>query len=146
MGELEIFNSKGLTQKLPMELHILPIDTSDNYSWTIIYGEDKVAGKRDYEIVPVHPEYGLYQVDEKNSIVIEGNLIGNAFYQRFEVMNTMLLSVVERISEDKLSWSIISGGAKEVSTTGGETIDNEEIPPVSAYSVLSVQKAILVKQ
>ena len=39
-GQLEIFNANGKVQELPMELHILKSDTSDSFSYSIIYGPD----------------------------------------------------------------------------------------------------------
>jgi len=66
-GELKIFSNEGLKQSLSMELHILPLDSSGNWSWTIIYGEDKVAGKRDYVLQPKDVEKGIWQVDEQNT-------------------------------------------------------------------------------
>ena len=37
VGELDVYNAKGKAQTLPMELHILPIDSSDNHTFYIIY-------------------------------------------------------------------------------------------------------------
>ena len=142
-GDLEIFNAKGKAQTLPMELHILPIDTSENHTFYIIYGEDKVAGLRPYELLTVDAAKGQYKVDEKNSIAMEGYLLGNGFYQSFEVMGTMLMTIVEKINENELSWTIIAGKNEAVSVTGGEVVDGEEISPVSAFPVVSAQKAIL---
>jgi len=142
-GELEIFNAKGKAQTLPMELHILPIDTSENHTFYIIYGEDKETGLRPYELLTVNAELGQYKVDEKNSIAMEGYLLGNGFYQSFEVMGTMLMTIVEKLNEDELSWTIIAGKSEAVSITGGEEVEGEEISPVSAFPVVSAQKAIL---
>ena len=52
-GTLGIFRDTGKVQELPMELHILPIDSASNpsWTWTIIYGEDKAKGKRPYELI-----------------------------------------------------------------------------------------------
>lgn len=142
-GDLEIFNAKGKAQTLPMELHILPIDTSENHTFYIIYGEDKEKGLRPYELVTVDAAKGYYKVDEKNSIAMEGYLLGNGFYQSFEVMGTTLMTIVEKVSENELSWTIIAGKNEAVSTTGGEIVDGEEISPVFAFPVVSAQKAVL---
>ena len=142
-GDLEIFNAKGKAQTLPMELHILPIDTSENHTFYIIYGEDKVEGLRPYELVTVDAEKGQYKVDEKNSIAMEGYLLGNGFYQSFEVMGTMLMTIVEKVNADELSWTIIAGKNEAVSISGGGVEDGEEISPVSAFPITTAQKAIL---
>ncbi len=143
-GELEIFNAKGKVQSLPMELHILPIDTlPSTWTWTIIYGEDKEAGKRAYELHEMDKAKGLYLIDEKNTIKLEGYLLGEKFYQRFEVMGNLLMTSTEMVSENELHWEIISGKLEPVSTTGGEAFKGEEIPPVKAYGINVFQRAIL---
>jgi len=145
-GELDIYNAKGKAQTLPMELHILPIDSSDNHTFYIIYGEDKVAGKRPYELVTIDAEKGLYAVDEKNSIQMEAYLLGNTLIQRFEVMGNMLITINEKIDDNTITWQIISGSLEAVSTTGKEKIEGEDIPEVKGYPIGVLQKAILKKQ
>lgn len=146
VGELEVYNAKGKAQTLPMELHILPIDSSENHTFYIIYGEDKVAGKRPYELVTIDAEKGLYAVDEKNSIQMEAYLLGNTLVQRFEVMGTMLITINEKIDDNTIIWQIISGSLDPVSATGKEEVDGEEIPEVKAFPIKALQKAILKKQ
>jgi hypothetical protein len=100
-GKLEIFNVTGKLQELPMELHIHPLDTvPEAFTFAIVYGEDKVAGLRAYELVTVDAAKGRYLMDEKNSIKMEayyvngklalhddgtggrGTTLGNRFGQR----------------------------------------------------------------
>lgn len=57
-GDLEIFNTKGVAQTIPMELHILPTDSTHRFTWTLIYGTDKEAGKRPYELVIIDADKG----------------------------------------------------------------------------------------
>ena len=129
-----------------MELHILPIDSSDNHTFYIIYGEDKVAGKRPYELVTIDAEKGIYAVDEKNSIQMEAFLLDNTLIQRFEVMGTMLITINEKIDDNTITWQIISGSLDPASITGKQEIDGEEIPEVKGYPIKALQKAILKKQ
>ena len=142
-GILEIFTAAGKTQSLPMELHILPIDTSENHTFYIIYGEDKIAGLRPYELVTVDAEKGLYKIDEKNGIAMEGYLLGNSFVQRFEVMGNLLTTVTEKTGADEITWTVYAGKAEAVSVSGGEVVDGEEIPEVSAFGVGSMQRGVL---
>ena len=142
-GELQIFTQKGLVQTLPMELHLLPLDTSENYTFTIIYGEDKVAGRRSYELETVNVAKGLYRVDEKNSIIMEGYLLGDAFYQRFEVSGTLLTTITEKTGADEITWTIVSGKNEAVSKSGGQIAEGEEIPEVSAFPLTNAQRAVL---
>lgn len=147
-GTLEIFAPQGLVQSLPMQLHILPQDTTDRYTWSIIYGEDLEKGLRAYELVPVDTAIGHYQVDEKNGIILDAFLLGGKLFERFEVMGSLLLTMTE-LRGEALHWEIISGSLEPIQTTGGIEAEpgNEEeaIPPVNGYSIKVLQRAILTK-
>ena len=143
-GQLEIFTTKGRGQQLPMELHILPLsDTS--WTWTIIYGEDKEAGRRSYELIAIDTSKGQYLIDEKNTIAIQGYYLGGSFFQWFEVQSSRLLATTKRVA-DTLYWEIVVGGTKPVSTTGGQVFENEEIPPVHTFNITNFQRAVLKKK
>ncbi len=144
-GTLHIIQAKGTVQELPMELHILPLDSTGRYTWTIIYGEDKVAGRRPYELLPLDPGKGLYAIDEKNSIRMEGYLLGGSFYQWFEVEGSLLLTTTA-LQGDELLWEIVAGSIEPVSVTGGETVEGEEVPPVKTFPITVVQRARLKKR
>ena len=143
-GELSIYNAKGLTQSIPMELHILPIDSSENYTWTIIYGADKAAGARPYEIKVVDAEKGHYVVDEHNSILLDAYLIGGKLFERFSVMGNMLLATTE-VRDGIMYYEIISGSEKSIRTTGAEEVDGQEIPAVGSFPIVVRQYAELIK-
>ncbi|MCF8247612.1 MAG: hypothetical protein K9J37_14845 [Saprospiraceae bacterium] len=142
-GKLEIFNATGKLQELPMELQIWEQDTvPETYSFIIIYGEDKVAGKRDYQLITMDSAKGRYLMDEKNSIKMEAYYLNGKLVQWFEVEGTMLYTTTELVGEELL-WEIISGSSTPVSTTGNETVDGEEIPPVRTFPVGAMQRARL---
>lgn len=143
-GKLEIYNAKGLSQSIPMQLHLLPTDSTHRFTWTIFYGEDTVAGKRDYELVTLDAAKGLYAVDEKNTIVMESYLLGGKLYNQFEVMGNLLLCTTELVNEN-LIFEVISGKLEAVSTTGNQKFKEEDIPPVKAYPVMARQVAVLTK-
>ncbi len=79
-GDLNIWNAKGLSTTIPMTIDILPIDTSTTgrYTFGLTYGS-KSEDWRPYELVPVKPEFGMWRVDEKNTIVMESYLLGPKF-------------------------------------------------------------------
>src|SRR5690606_13464381 len=79
-GALNIYSQKGLQQTIPMQLHVLPSDTTGQYSWTIIYGPDLEAGRRSYVLKTVDATQGLYQIDERNSIVMEAYFFDNKLF------------------------------------------------------------------
>ena len=144
-GTLEIIYSTGKVQELPMELHILPIDTSENFSWTIIYGEDREAGKRSYELVTLDAAKGLYAIDEKNSIQMEAYLLGGKFYQWFEV-NGSLITTATWLDGEDLAWELVSGSIEPVSATGGQEVNGEKIPTVKTFPVKTLQRARLTRR
>ncbi|MBR9922326.1 MAG: hypothetical protein GYB31_15930 [Bacteroidetes bacterium] len=145
-GTLEIYAAQGLVQSLPMELIIQAIDTSAHYTWTIIYGEDKVAGARHYIIETTDPEKGLYTVDEQNSIRIEGYLRGNLYIQVFTVMESQIITTTEKMEDGSLLWEIIANQTTAVSKTGDSMHEGEEIPEVATFPVSAYQRARLTKK
>lgn len=145
-GTLDIYNYKGKSQSLPMEVEIAPIDSAANrYTFALIYGADKKEGRRAYELFAKDTIKGIYVNDEKNSIQMEEYLINNKLYCWFEVQGTMLLSTFELKSNNELCFEIISGGATPVSITGGQKVGGEDIPTVKTFPIKVVQKAILTR-
>lgn len=145
-GILEIHSVKGKMQQVPMEVEIKKIDTSFNrFSFALIYGEDKEKGRRPYEIIIKDPTKGLYVNDEKNSILMEEYLINNKLYCWFEVQGNMLLSIFEK-KDKELFFEIISGSATPVSITGGQKLEEEDIPAVKTFPVKVAQRAVLKRK
>lgn len=141
-GQLEIYNERGLAQSVPMQLRILPTDTAGQYTWHLIYGPDEKAGLRPYLLRAVDAAKGRYIIDEQNSIAMECYLLGGKFYSCFEVMGTLLFSITEK-QGDRLVSEIVSGRMQPVSTTGGKTVEGEEVPPVKTYPLMARQTAVL---
>ena len=142
-GNLEIYTLTGLAQQVPMQLEIYPIDSSENWTWNIVYGPDRETGLRAYELVPVDPEKGLYAIDEQNSIRLEAYLLGGQLVQRFEVMGNLLVTTTQLIKPNTLRWEILSGKLDPVSTTGDQVVEGDTIPPVRGYPVGVRQTATL---
>lgn len=141
-GRLEIYSAKGKVNEIPMEMEIKKIEGTRKYTWIIYYGEDRVAGKRDYELIVVDASKGHYRIDEKNSILIDAYLIGDRLVEWFEVEKTQIMAQT-MIKGDELIWELFAASAEPVSKTGGQKINEEEIPSVSSYGVSSIQRAIL---
>lgn len=143
-GDLEIFSGKGLQQTIPMELDIQPIDSSDNWTWAITYGLDKEKSRRGYELITVDSTTGQFQIDEKNSIVLDGQLMGNVFISRFEVMGNLLTSLYEK-QDSTIFFTILMGKVDNKKETGGGIINGDTIPVVYSYQPGVLQKARLEK-
>jgi hypothetical protein len=145
VGSLDIHTAKSKSQTVRMEVEIKKIDTSSNrYIFALIYGEDKIKGRRAYEMIVKDPSKGLYVNDEKNTIQMEEYFINNKLYCWFEVEGSLLLSIFEK-KGDELLFDIISGSSTPISTTGGQQHEGEAIPPVKTFPIKVVQNAVLKK-
>ena len=145
-GTLNIYSVKGLSQSIPMEVEIVKIDTSQNrYTWALIYGEDKVKGRRAYELVIKDPAKGLYVNDEKNTIAMESYLIAGKLYCYFSVEGNFLTSIMEKQNDNTMLFEITSGSDTPVSSTGNQIFQGDTIPVVKTFPIRVVQKAILKK-
>ena len=143
-GTLEIFKGYQKTYETPMELHILPDEDQEKWSWHIIYGEDKVAGLRAYDLLILDATKGLYKVDENNAIAMESYYFADKFVSLFEVQGSLLLSSVEKRGDD-LIWEIFAGSMKPVSVTGDTIMGIDTIPAVQTFPINVMQRAILKK-
>lgn len=144
-GELNIYRESKIVQTIPCALEMGPTDQPDRFVWAIIYGEDVVEGRRDYELVLKDKEKGLYVNDEKNSIFLESYQMGNKLVSRFEVMGTMLFSSYEKVGENMI-FEIWSGSTELISITGKGMEDGEEIPEVKTYPIPTFQRAVLTRK
>lgn len=144
-GELQIFRPEGLQQAVPMQLHILPTDSTGQYSWTIIYGPDTPDNRRNYLLNTIEREKGHFQIDERNSILLDAYFFNDTLFSRFSVMGSLLLSSYE-MRNGQLVFEIISGSLTPIRSTGNSTVDGEEIPVVEAFPVGVMQRAVLVRK
>ncbi len=145
-GQLEIFNHTGLTQTVPMAIHHFKTDTLDTYGWFLIYGEDEEAGTRPYFLKVIDENKGHYQIDEKNSILINEYMIGNKMISNFEVMGTLISTVYTLQENGDIIFEIIFSMTDQPTITGDQIFNEEEIPKVNSYLVGGYQKAILKKK
>ena len=139
-GDLKIYSGLGLQGGLKMELIIEPIINSDNYTFTIVYDNSIELSKRNYELIVVDQEQGLYLIDEKNTILIESYFMGGKWFQRFEVAGNLLTCTIE-MQNKNLIWEITSGDSEKISTTGDTT--KEGILEVTTYPLGIYQRAVL---
>lgn len=141
-GELEIHDVNGLKQKLPMALDHQKTDTKGEYIWAIIYGEDTVKGRRDYLLKEVDKSQGHFQVDEKNSILLDCFLINNHLISEFEVTGNRISSDYYFEGED-LIFQIVMSQHEAINITGDSLINEEQIPAVQSFQTKVIQRARL---
>jgi hypothetical protein len=133
-------------QQFTMRLNIQPID-SGRYTWQIIYGEnDHSTGSkvdnRPYILMPVDTAKGHWQIDERNTIVLDGYFIGNSFTTVFSVSTNTIVSKYE-LTVEGLLVSFTTYSTKAITTTGGTS---NEIPPVDSYKVIGLQQGLLKRE
>ena len=145
-GELEIYGPRGVMQTFPMALNIQATDTAGIFTWEIIYGEGEKRDVRPYVLKIVDAEKGHYQVDEKNSIILDSYWLGEILVDIFSVNNALLVTTAELVEDDVLLWQIISGNLDATSVTGGEMVEGEDIPEVVSYLGPRMQRARLKRQ
>lgn len=143
-GDLHIYNESGKTMTVPMALDNATTNIDSVWTWAIIYGEDTIAGRRDYELQLVDQSKGHYVVDEKNSIFLDAFLLNNSLISTFKVAGSYLQSSYE-LDGDEMIFSINVFPEKEIRTTGDTIYLEEEIPIVYSYKNTVLQKARLRK-
>ena len=143
-GTLHLFYSNGKTMSVAMTVEIGPIDTSKEgrYTFGLVYGS-KAQDWRPYELVPVDPSKGVWQVDEKNSIVMESYLCGPKLLCWFVVQGSRILCTYEKTSDTEMVFEVCSGKETAVSTTGKTKQGEADIPEVLTYPVTVFQRAVL---
>ena len=123
-----------------MELRIQPADSTDSYTWQLIYGS-KEEDYRPYILKPVNKEEGHWVIDELSGIVLDQYWTGNKFSGAFTVQKSTIINSYW-MEDDKLYVEFFNIGAKPMITTGKGT---DEIPFVDSYKLGSYQKAVLIR-
>jgi hypothetical protein len=144
-GDLEIMNGGVVTQTIPMALDYRQEVDSDRYHWAIIYGADTIAGRRDYYLEAIPNDPGHYQIDEQNSIVIDGYHFGDSFVSAFMVQGNHLSSVSRRDGDDMV-FEIYMMKDEQGRETGGGIVDSVAMPRVYSYPVTVRQVARLTRR
>ncbi len=144
-GDLKIYNGLGLSKTIPMALDHNITDSIGLYKWAIIYGDDVVAGRRDYFLRVVDASKGFYEVDEKNGILLWSFVLDNKLISSYEVEGVLITSVYT-LKNDVMTFEIFAGKTDRVKTTGDTIHNGEKIPKVNSYLSTGYQVAILYKK
>lgn len=145
-GTLTWNRAEKATQQFTMRLNIQAVD-SGRYTWQIIYGDDNPStgnkvDDRPYVLMPVDTAKGHWQIDERNTIVLDGYFIGNTFTSVFSVSGNIIVSKYELTAEG-LMVSFTTYATNPITTTGGTS---NEIQPVDSYQVKSLQQGLLKRE
>jgi hypothetical protein len=144
-GTLDIYNAKGISQSIPMEMVIGPTGEVGVFQWNLIYGADREKGLRPYLLRTIDASKGLYLNDEMNSIKMEAYYMGGKLFCTFGVEGNLLTTIEEK-DGDKIKFEIIFGKEKPVSVTGNQVVKGDTIPSVKTMPIMINQRAILTKK
>ncbi|MBC7892368.1 MAG: hypothetical protein H7Y12_09160 [Sphingobacteriaceae bacterium] len=141
-GTLQIHNVKGVAQTVPMAVEITPTADSLRWRFALIYGEDTAKGRRAYDLLIVDRAKGHYVTDENNGIKLDNYLLDGRLLSQFTVQGSRLISSFERRGNE-LIFEIISGKDTAISTSGGQKVTGEDIPPVQSFPIGTWHRAVL---
>ena len=140
-GDIEIHNQTGLATTIPMSLSIQKTDSAGRWDWTLIYHLEN-DDKREYELVEIDRETGHYQIDEKNSIILDAYWRGQTLISRFSVSNSLIIANYH-FWEEEIHFEIFAGDMATPTITGLEV---KEIDKIQSFPISVMQKAILKKK
>lgn len=138
-GTLKLPGSK--MDEVPMVLVVAPLKDSPRLSFQITYGKDSTKSVRNYELMPGEG-VGRFQIDEKNSIVLDAFLQDGVLHSQFLVDDKLLAARYE-LDGDTLKYEVTSAQKPtKPDVTGGE----KGMPKVSTFQITNVQTAKLKRQ
>lgn len=140
-GQLYIYKDGAVVNQVSMELRILPTEQPGRWRWEIAYLGPK-PDQRPYELIALAADKGHYQIDEKNTILLDMYLTQDLFTSIFSVDNTLLIARYT-LRDDHILFEITSLSLDQALTTG-EGI--EEADRILSYPIGVYQQAVLNKQ
>lgn len=139
-GKLQWMVSGKAAQTFTMQLRIQPADTAGQYTWQIIYGDDN-KDNRPYVLKPVDTTKGHWIVDERDGIILDSYVHGNALHGAFTVLGNTIVDNY-KVEDNKMYVEFFSIRLAEKKQSGKGT---EETPFVESYRISSYQSGVLRK-
>ncbi len=118
-----------------MEFHLKATDTLGHYAYTLVYADQA----RNYTLIEIDKEKGLYAVGENNGIVLGSRYAKHTLYSFFEVGSNLLSSRLA-FEGDSLKFEILFTPMDKKVRTG----ENMELE-VYSYPITTVQRAVLIR-
>lgn len=139
-GKLQWMVAGKPTQEFSMQLNIQPADTTGQFTWQIIYGEEG-KDNRPYLLKPVDTTKGHWVVDEGDGIVLDSYVHGNAIHGAFTVQGNTIVDNY-RLDGGKMFVEFFSIRLADKTTSGKGSADT---PFVDSYRIASYQVGVLSK-
>lgn len=140
-GTMQWIVSGKAAKTFSMQLRIHNTDSAGCYTWQIIYGDDE-KDNRPYLLKPVDTAKGHWLIDERNGILLDGFVHGNAFHGAFTVQGNTIVDNYVLLPDGRLQVEFFSLKLDEKRKSGNGT---EDSPEVSSYPIRSYQTGILNK-
>lgn len=129
------------SQRFTMKLDIRPAATEGRWTWIITYDGDQGSQVRNYELVPRDPAKGLWEIDERNGIVIPARWLNGVLYTDFEVQGNRI-STREELVMDRSSPSIHVEMRTLLDSTATKS-GGGQVPEVTSLVPQSAQMGVL---
>jgi hypothetical protein len=137
-GTLQWMVAGKPAQTFTMQLRIQPADTTGQYTWQIIYGDDN-KDNRPYILKSIDTAKGHWVVDERDGILLDSYLHGNCLHGAFTVQGN---TIVDNYCADGDTMQVEFFSIKLADKTpSGKGTD--ATPYVDSYRVSSYQKGVL---
>lgn len=137
-GSATVDSVDGKDLAFEMQLNIAITDAPDRFTWEVIYTMDGKPQVRPYELVVIDAAKGKYLIDEKSSIKIDSQLLGDTLYSQFRVQSA-LISASYRLDGDRIIVELITANADRPVVSGGEN----RVPSVNTFPITGAQRAVL---
>ncbi|MFZ4058248.1 MAG: hypothetical protein ACOYKE_08900 [Ferruginibacter sp.] len=142
-GEMQWMGSGRAPQTFTMQLRIMPTDSLNQYTWQIVYGDannaDTANDNRPYILKPIDIAKGIWVVDERNGIVLDSYVHGNAIHGAFTVQDNTIVDNYT-VEGNTMKVEFYSIKLSQPKTSGLGTDDS---PTVSNYPIKSYQVGVL---
>ncbi len=139
-GQLQWLVAGKPAQQFTMVLGIQPAEIAGQYTWQIIYG-DSVIDNRPYILKPVDAALGHWIIDERDGIVLDSYVHGNAIHGAFTLQGKTIVDNY-RVEKDQLFVEFFTINLKDKKRSGKGT---EKTPFVDSYRMGSYQMGTLFR-
>lgn len=132
-GPLVTRGISAVAGDVTMEIAIAPTADPQRFDWTIVYDGPQGRQERPYQLVVRSHDEGRYAIDERNGIVLEARMLGEALYTWFAVEGSNIVvreQLVREPGAERIEVEFITAVDREAVTTGRD-VEVRSLPPIS---------------
>jgi pimeloyl-ACP methyl ester carboxylesterase len=147
-GEARTTAAAG-SQPFTMKLDVARTDDPARFTWTITYDGSQGRSVRPYTLVVRDAVRADYAIDEGNGIVLDAAFLDNAIYSHFLVSGARITSRIRLegagTPHEHLAVELITTLDDRGVKTGGGADSRPDVPEVTVWAPVSVQRAALLR-